>query len=226
MFDRFLDKLACKIVSTLHERFVRLSKDFNDRNNEQSIKEIHLRNKYLQEENDRQKKVIINDYNYKEKLRAENARLEKEIDILNTKFVAMNEIMDSNHAIIVHYSTQNKAVARVLIEKLSIDMGDTKDPTVQAVLEQYEAQKRNIKINENGLNTFTLEQRYFVVKLTDLCCLDTKDTNKLNDILNKVQASRKARGSSSSIKCVVVEEDWSIYKDVIEMIEKESKLNA
>ena len=215
MFDRFLDKLAGKIVSVFHDRFVRLS-----------IIETEKQNSHLLLENKRLNETVQDDYEHKRALKAENARLEKEIDILNTKLVAMNEIMDSNHAIIVHYSTQNKAVARVLIEKLSIDMGDTKDPTVQAVLEQYEAQKRNIKINENGLNTFTLEQRYFVVKLTDLCCLDTKDANKLYGILNKVQALRKARGSSSSIKCVVVEEDWSIYKDVIEMIEKESKLNA
>lgn len=69
-----------------------------------------------------------------------------------------------------------------------------------------------------NFDSFTREQRYFVIKLTDLKGVDVAKAEILFQILDEIEASREADGKRP-LQAVVVEDDWPEYEKVWKMIE-------
>jgi len=57
---------------------------------------------------------------------------------------------------------------------------------------------------------FMREQRYLVLKGTDMECLGTTELQILQHICNKVDYSRMQRGKEP-LECVLIERDWPEY---------------
>lgn len=62
-----------------------------------------------------------------------------------------------------------------------------------------------------------LEDRYIVLKRTDLKGLLAQEEYELHCILRKVRLAREARGAGP-LQCVVIEKDWPEYDEVTEML--------
>lgn len=64
---------------------------------------------------------------------------------------------------------------------------------------------------------FKREDRYIVIKRTDLKCLDAYQLSALMNMLNTIEYYRGFKGP---IKSVVVEHDWPEYEMVWKMLEE------
>lgn len=69
------------------------------------------------------------------------------------------------------------------------------------------------------MSEFKRENRYWVLKLSDVEHLYYKEQNKLIRLCNIVKSSRLERGKPK-LECVVVESDWPIYEQVWDMVQR------
>lgn len=69
------------------------------------------------------------------------------------------------------------------------------------------------------MSEFEREQRYIVMKVKDMDCLEPYECQNLLDMLNKINEYRMER-DAYSIECVVVESDWPEYETVWKMLEE------
>jgi len=69
---------------------------------------------------------------------------------------------------------------------------------------------------------FVRENRYTVLKNTDLKILSMFEQDVLYNILDKISRHRRDSGKNP-LSCVVVESDWPEYEKVWEMIEERVK---
>lgn len=72
--------------------------------------------------------------------------------------------------------------------------------------------------SESKMTKFMREQRYLVLKGTDMECLGATEKQILQHICNKVDYSRMQRGKNP-LECVLIERDWPEYEVVWKMIE-------
>lgn len=220
-----LDKVASMLVNMLSRRFMEISGEaFTDHIMKSSIT-LKERNEYLSAENERINKDITLVTDKNREFAREKSALLKEIETYQDQVRNLSDMLHVNNTLLTESSSKDKKIASLLIKYLKVNMGDTKEPTIKAVLEEYDSQKE-IVVNENRVNAPELEQRYFVVKIRDLYSLSTIDSIKLSGIFDKIQANRKKKGKTAGIQCVVVEEDWDIYPEVVELVKKGAKINA
>ena len=69
------------------------------------------------------------------------------------------------------------------------------------------------------MGTFTLEDRYAVIKRKEVNCLSYEEIVQLNDILQKLRDVRSTTGKQP-LRCVVIESDWPEYQVVLDMLKK------
>lgn len=74
-----------------------------------------------------------------------------------------------------------------------------------------------------GLKMFEREQRYIVMKVKDMECLEPYECQNLLDMLKKINEHRLER-NKECLMGVFVEDDWPEYEKVWEMIEE--RVNA
>lgn len=69
------------------------------------------------------------------------------------------------------------------------------------------------------MSEFKRENRYWVLKLSDVEHLHYKEQNKLIRLCNIVASSRFKRGKPK-LECVVIESDWPIYESAWDMVQR------
>ena len=68
------------------------------------------------------------------------------------------------------------------------------------------------------MTNFKREDRYLVIKRSDIKHLSKADQQQLDVISARICIERQARGKDE-LECVVVESDWPEYEPVFKMIE-------
>jgi len=78
-----------------------------------------------------------------------------------------------------------------------------------------------------AVSNFRQEDRYVVLKRTDIAKLDATDRELLDNLCDKIKLIRLKRGKppATGINMLVVEDDWRIYESVWSLVEMEHDWN-